>query len=56
MIEIILILLFFYFFSLHEQNDRQADEAVRVDMAQLLGCVLGDMEEGVGGRTVKILN
>ena len=36
---------------------RQTDEAVRLELTELLGYVLGDKGgEGVGGRTVEILN
>ena len=35
---------------------RQSDEAVRLEMVELLGRVVGDRGEGVGGKTVKVLN
>ena len=35
---------------------RQTDEAVRLELTELLGYVLGDRGEGVGGRTVEVLN
>ena len=35
---------------------RQSDEAVRLEMAELLGRVVGDRGEGVGGKIVKVLN
>ena len=35
---------------------RQTDEAVRLELTELLGYVLGDRGKGVGGRTVEILN
>ena len=34
----------------------QVDEAVILEMVQLMGRVRGDRGEGVGGRTVKVLN
>ena len=34
----------------------QSDEAVRLEMAELLGRVVGDRGEGVGGKIVKVLN
>ena len=42
--------------SFRDCLSRQVDEAVRLEMVQLLGRVLGDRGEGVGGRTVKVLN
>ena len=35
---------------------RQTDEAVRLELTELLGYVLGDRGEGVGGRTLAVLN
>ena len=32
------------------------DSQVRLEMAELLGNVVGDRGEGVGGKTVKVLN
>ena len=42
--------------SFRDCLSRQTDEAVRLEMAELLGYVIGDKGEGVGGKTVEILN
>ena len=35
---------------------RQSDEAVRLEMAENLGKIVGDRGEGVGGKTIRVLN
>ena len=41
--------------SFRDSLSRQAGEAVRLELVELLGSVLGDKGDGVGSKTVKIL-